>query len=262
VAAAAGPDVLAQIDAAQRALYAAVAPAVVYVVTRDGFGSGVVLGADGLVLTNAHVVGAAERVDVVTFAGQKLTGRVVERGDGTDLAVVQLDGAAGLPVLRGADAAELAVGQWVAAVGHSEGGGWSFTTGAVSNLYTSSTGHAVFQTQIPLNHGNSGGPVVDHAGRLVGIATASLERAQNLNFAIRLDVALLGLTTLEPVCECLVVHAPAGVPVFVDGAMVGTGPRVAVPARAGEHAVFAVIAGRKVERTARLPADRVVTLGP
>jgi serine protease Do len=261
LALAGAPDVLAQIDAAQRALYTAVAPAVVYVVTHEGFGSGVILAPDGLVLTNAHVVGAADRVDVVTFAGQKLSGRVIERGVGTDLAVVQLDGAAGLPVLRVGNAAELAVGQWVGAVGHAAGGGWSFTTGAVSNVYTSSGGHAVFQTQIPLNHGNSGGPIVDREGRLVGIATASLERAQNLNFAIRLDVALLGLTQLEPVCECLVVHAPVGVPVFVDGAMVGTGPRVAVPANAGEHVVFAVIAGRKVERTARLPGERTVTLG-
>lgn len=183
-------------------------------------------------------------MDVVTFAGQRLSGRVTERGVGIDLAVVQLDGAVGLPTLRSATSSDLAVGQWVAAVGHAEGGGWSFTTGAVSNLYTSSGGHAVFQTEIPLSHGSSGGPVVDREGRFVGIATASLERAQNLNFAIRMDVALLGLAQLGPVCECLVVRVPAGVPVFVDGAMAGTGPRVAVPATAGEHEIFAIIGGR------------------
>lgn len=265
-AALAGPaaperDVLGEIEAAQRALYARVAPAVVYVVARDGIGSGVVLGSDGLVLTNAHVVAGTERVEVITFDGKKLPGRVVERGAGVDLAVVQLEGASGLATLRPAPTAEVGVGQWVAAVGHGRGGGWTFTTGTVSNLYTSSEGHAVFQTQTPINPGNSGGPLVNRAGLVVGIATASVESAQNLNFGIRIDVALLRLAALEPVCECVVVKAPAGVPVFVDGAMVGTGPRVAVPVAAGEHAVFAVIGGKKVERTVRWPAERVVTLG-
>lgn len=256
----AAPDVLAQIDRAQRELYARVAPAVVYVITKDGFGSGVVLRPDGLVLTNEHVVRGATTVDVVTFDGTHYSGTVVERGQDTDLAVVQVAGAAELPVLEVGDGPGLAVGQWVAAVGHAQGGGWSFTTGTVSNVYRAVGGQTVVQTQIPLNHGNSGGPVVDRAGRVVGIATASLERAQNLNFAIRIDVATLSLTTLEPVCNCLVVTAAAGMPIFFDGAVVGTGPRVALIPEAGSHQAFAVVGGRKVERTVVWPGVKRISL--
>jgi len=252
--------VLAEIDAAQRRLYADAAPGVVFLVTPNSIGSGILLTAEGLVLTNAHVVGKSNSLDVVTFSGQRMKGHVVERGVGLDLAVVQLEGVSGLPTLQPAPASDLAVGQWVAAVGHGEGGGWTFTTGTISNLYTTQEGTTIFQTQIPLNPGNSGGPILDRQGRVVGVATASLEGAQNLNFGIRTDVAMLGLTHLEPLCGCLVVDAPPGVPVFVDGQMVGMGPRIAVTGTIGEHEVFAIIGGQKVRQVIQWPAQRVVKL--
>ncbi|MFN7144680.1 MAG: S1C family serine protease [Myxococcota bacterium] len=261
VVAAGPPDVLAATDAAQRDLYRRVAPAVVYIVTPNGLGSGMTVSADGLVLTNAHVVGTAESVDVVTFAGERLTGKVVERGQGVDVALVRVD-ATGLPTVEFADVAGLSVGQWAGAVGHGQGGGWTFTTGMVSNLYTTQGGRSVFQTQIPINPGNSGGPVVDVAGRVIGIVTAGVQDAQNLNFAIRIDVAAQALEGLEDRCGCLVVHAPAGVPVFVDGVAVGVGPRVAVPASAGRHTVFALLGGRKVEQVVTWPETRKVVLTP
>lgn len=257
---AADGDVLAQLDRAQSELYARVAPAVVYVITKDGFGSGVILRHDGLVLTNEHVVRNVETVDIVSFAGVRYTGKVVEHGRGTDLAVVQVTAAENLPFLEIGDGPGLVVGQWVAAVGHAQGGGWSFTTGTVSNVYTATDGQTVLQTQVPLNHGNSGGPLVDRQGRVVGIATASLEKAQNLNFAIRIDVATLGLAALEPVCNCLVVTAPAGMPIFFDGSVVGTGPRVALLPPPGSHQAFAVVGGRKVERTVVWPGVRRISL--
>lgn len=252
---------LAAVDAAQRGLYAQVAPAVVYIVTPNGLGSGMTVRSDGLVLTNAHVVAGVETVDVVTFAGARLTGKVVERARDVDVALVQVD-ATDLPTVTFARAADLAVGQWAAAVGHGEGGGWTFTTGMVSNVYTAQGGRAVFQTQIPVNPGNSGGPVFDGTGKVLGIVTAGIQGAQNLNFAIRIDVATQVPQGLEGLCDCLVVHAPAGVPVFVDGASIGLGPRVAVPATTGRHTVFALVGGRKVEQVVTWPETRTVTLGP
>ena len=108
--------------------------------------------------------------------------------------------------------------------------------------------------------GELGWAILDRQGRVVGVATASLEGAQNLNFGIRMDVAMLGLTHLEPLCGCLVVDAPPGVPVFVDGQMVGMGPRIAVTGTIGEHEVFAIIGGQKVRQVIQWPAQRVVKL--
>ena len=202
---------LAEIDAAQRRLYADAAPGVVFLVTPNSIGSGILLTAEGLVLTNAHVVGKSNSLDVVTFSGQRLKGHVVERGVGLDLAVVQLEGVSGLPTLQPAPASDLAVGQWVAAVGHGEGGGvdlhhWhhlesGYHTGRNDDISNTNT----------VESGELGWAILDRQGRVVGVATASLEGAQNLNFGIRMDVAMLGLTHLEPLCGCLVVDAP---PVF------------------------------------------------
>lgn len=119
----------------------------------------------------------------------------------------------------------------------------------------------MFQTQIPLNPGNSGGPVVDRRGDVVGIVTAGILAAQNINFATRADLALRSLDRLGGACDCLVVTAPAGAPIFVDGRMVGTGPRVTVIVGDGPHTVFAVIGGKRVERVAIWPGDVQVRLG-
>ncbi len=260
-AAASPNEVIAAVDAAQRDLYRRVAPAVVYIVSPNGLGSGMIVRSDGLVLTNAHVVAGADVVDIVTFAGARLTGKVVERAQDVDIALVKVD-AGPLPTVTFASAADLAVGQWAAAIGHGEGGGWTFTTGMVSNVYTTQGGRAVFQTQIPVNPGNSGGPVFDLSGEVLGIVTAGIQGAQNLNFAIRIDVAAQTLQGLEGLCDCLVVHAPAGGPVFVDGAAVGLGPRVALSVPTGRHTVFTLVGGKKIEQVVTWPDTRTVTLAP
>lgn len=130
----------------------------------------------------------------------------------------------------------------------------------VSNIYPVGSERPVFQTQIPLNPGNSGGPVMDRQGRVGGVVTASLKETQNINFAIRGDLALRKLRALTAVCDCLVVTAPEGVPVFVDGKMVGAGPRVTVEVDRRAHEVFAVLKGQMRRVVVDFPAQRTVDL--
>lgn len=256
---AAGPDPLQAIEAAQEALFDRTAPAVVVILNGKGLGSGVIVTPDGLILTNAHVVEGADTVTVVRIDGTQSEGRVVERAADTDLALVDID-ATGLPTLPLGPKGNLRVGSWVAAVGHGEGGAWTFATGMVTNIYPLGNDRPVFQTQIPVNPGNSGGPVIDRLGNVQGIVTAGIAGANSVNFAIDIDVATRRLKGLESFCACLAIEAPPNTPIFVDGRSVGTGPRAMVPVSVGTHVVFAVIGGAKVEKTVKYPEQRTVRL--
>lgn len=175
-----------------------------------------------------------------------------------DLALVKVPVRGARP-LAFADVRKLAVGAWAAAIGHGEGAIWTFNTGMISNIYPVGM-LPVVQTQIPLNPGNSGGPVIDRNGRVVGVVTAKIQEAENLNFAIRVDMAARVLPQLRPHCECLVVHAPEGVPIFVDDELVGHGPLAVVVAEAGRHEAFAVVKGRRRAGEAELPGVREIDL--
>jgi S1-C subfamily serine protease len=241
-------------------MYERIGPSVVFISSEGGFGSGFFVDGDGLVLTSRHVVGRAAQVKVVLSDGRTLPGRVVElAADTIDLALVQVE-AKKTPALMLQSKHELRVGSWVASVGHGRGGIWSFNVGMVSNIYPAGSDRPVFQTQIPLNPGSSGGPVVDRQGRVVGIVTAGIENSNNINFAIRSEMALRSLSRLSASCACLTVTAPAGVPVFVDGKMAGTGPRVVVPAEPRSYEVFAVIDGAMKKRRLRYPDERAIDL--
>lgn len=249
---------LAALEAEQQRLFDRIAPAVVFVETGRAFGAGFAVAPD-LVLTNAHVVGANDRVTLVLPGGKQIEATVLERGkDDVDLALLSAPGA-GLPALHLGSRA-LRVGAWVAAVGHGRGGIWSFNTGMVTNIYPQGADRPVFQTQIPLNPGNSGGPVFDRSGDVVGIATAGLTDANAINFAIRTTVACRTLARLRPLCEVLTLRAPRGVAIFVDGRNVGVGPEVQLPAEGKSYDVFAVIAGKMHQRKVRFPETRLVDL--
>jgi len=242
-------DPLGAVEDAQKAIFRSVAPSVVFIATPAGVGSGFFVTRDGLVLTNAHVVGSRDSVDVVLHDGTRHKGRVVEKASGNvDLALVQLP-LKGTPTIAQGAPTRLEVGAWVAAVGHGKGGLWTFNTGMVSNIFPSGAERPVFQTQIPLNPGNSGGPVVDREGRVVGIVTAGIESAQAINFAIGLDVAMRSLAGLADACECLMVDLPAGTPLFLDGANVGKGPRVALYVEPGTYELSAAIGQRLATHT-------------
>lgn len=254
----AAADPLADIETAQRELFRRVAPSVVYITTRTGTGSGFFVSTDGWIVTNSHVVSGGP-ITVLLHGGQRHQGRVMARAkEGIDLALVKID-ATGTPPLV-LDGKSLSVGSWVASVGHGADSPWSFTVGLVSNIYPYKQGRPVFQTQIPLNPGSSGSPIVDREGRVVGIATAGIKQASSVNFAIRAEVALSSLPQLAAHCQCLIVTAPAGTPVFIDGLFAGTGPRVVVAVEAGRHELSAVVAGVLRERTIQFPAVKTVDL--
>ncbi|HEX6341334.1 S1C family serine protease [Umezawaea sp.] len=169
------------------AIAASALPSVVQVTVSaaqgSGIGSGVVLSADGRILTNNHVVSGAQQVSVTTNDGEEYAATVVGADPSSDLAVLKLTGASGLTPATFADSSTVEVGDQVVAIGSPEGLQGTVTSGIVSALDrtvtiagetrgSAGTSYQAIQTDASINPGNSGGPLLNSAGQVIGINSA------------------------------------------------------------------------------------------
>src|SRR5256712_255198 len=239
-----------------------VAPSVVDVRRGRSGGSGVIVTPDGYALTNAHVVDAAQAVEVTLGTGKEARAQVVGTDAATDLAVIRI-GESGLQAAELADTESLRVGQLVIAIGDPLGFHSTVTTGVVSALGRSLRARDgrvienVIQTDAALNPGNSGGPLVDTHAKVIGINTAIIPMAQGICFAIPATTARLVAATL--IRDGRVRRAYLG----ISGAATPIGRPLAAelaPAHTPRIPVLAVAAGGPAERAGVRARDLLVSL--
>ena len=205
VVAAARPSVVTiRADLASRGRAPLSAPA-------TGVGSGLILSADGYILTNRHVVSGSSALTVALSDGREFPATIVRELDDNDLALIKIE-ATGLPVAKIGDSSALEAGQTAIAIGSPLGTytetvtkGIISATGRDLTVTDEATGrptrlHDLIQTDAAINPGNSGGPLLDATGAVIGISTAVAESAEGLGFAIPMAaatelIALAGATT-------------------------------------------------------------------
>jgi serine protease Do len=197
---------------------------------REGSGSGFIIDSDGYILTNYHVIEGADRVTVTLGDGRVFRATVIGVDPAIDVALLQIPSGDRLPVAPLGNSDSLRVGEWVCAIGNPLGYVHSVTVGVVSflgrKLFDQSL-DAFIQTDAAISFGNSGGPLIDSHGRVVGMTTAISAQASNIGFAIPISqvVAVLpqlrengrvargyigvGLTDLTPVLQRALRLGPA-----------------------------------------------------
>ena len=171
----------------------------------EGAGTGIVVRPDGYIVTNTHVIREANAIKVTLPGGASYDAQVVGRDHVSDLSVLKID-ASGLPFATFGDSGDLRVGDWVVAVGNALAlkGGPTVTLGIVSGKGRSIETeigelYGLIQTDAAINIGNSGGPLLNLEGQVVGINTVMVRQAQGLGFAI-------SSTTAMPIIESLIEH--------------------------------------------------------
>jgi serine protease Do len=162
--------------------------------TSQSLGSGVIIAAEGHILTNEHVVSRADRIRVALADGREFDAEAIGADPNNDVAVLQVKTDEALPWLPMGSSADLMVGEPVIAIGNPFGLSSTVTTGVISALNRSIRSerrvfHGFLQTDASINPGNSGGPLLNAEGELIGINTAVYQGGQGIGFAIPIDVA-------------------------------------------------------------------------
>jgi serine protease Do len=158
-------------------------------------GSGLIIAADGTIVTNSHVIEGAEEIEVYLTDGTRLPAKIIGSDSKTDLAVLKVDAGRDLPFVEFGDSDSAVVGDWVMAIGNPFGLGGSVTLGIVSarNRDIQSGPYDQFiQTDAAINQGNSGGPLFDMNGKVIGINTAIIARGGSslgIGFAVPMNLA-------------------------------------------------------------------------
>jgi serine protease Do len=169
-------------------------------VPRRGTGSGFVIDAAGYILTNEHVIDRADRITVKLSDGRSLRARLVGSDADTDIALIKVEPATPLAVAPLGDSDSLRVGEWVCAIGNPLAYEHSVTVGVVSyigrKLFDSSLDNYI-QTDAAINFGNSGGPLINSRGEVIGINSAISSRASNIGFAVPVNQATAILPQLR-----------------------------------------------------------------
>src|SRR5205807_6795168 len=158
---------------------------------RRGTGSGFFINAAGLLVTNAHVVDVGDAIQIRLADGRRFAGKVAGKDDRVDLALIRIDGASNLPVLPLGDSNRVRVGELVLALGHPFGLEQTVSFGIVSRkgapLQVAAPGFDFIQTDAAVNPGNSGGPLVNMAGEVMGINSMAA-RNGTIGFAIPINL--------------------------------------------------------------------------
>ncbi|MEX1129985.1 MAG: trypsin-like peptidase domain-containing protein [Vicinamibacterales bacterium] len=165
-----------------------------------GAGSGFIIDSDGFILTNHHVIEHAERITVTLADGRAFRGEVVGSDPAIDVALLRIQGAQGLPEAPLGNSDRLRVGEWVCAIGNPLGYVHSVTVGVVSfigrKLFDPSLDDYI-QTDAAINFGNSGGPLINARGEVIGINSAVSSRTNNIGFAVPINQAVSILSQLK-----------------------------------------------------------------
>jgi serine protease Do len=166
---------------------------------RHGAGSGFIIDGDGSIVTNNHVIEGAERIIVKLSDGRTMRAQVIGADPDTDIALIKVDGQH-LPVAPLGDSSTLRMGEWVCAIGNPLGYEHSVTVGVISflgrKLFDPSLDNYI-QTDAAINFGNSGGPLINGRGEVIGINAAISSRASNIGFAVPINGAAAILPQLR-----------------------------------------------------------------
>jgi serine protease Do len=167
---------------------------------RQGAGSGFIVDRNGYILTNYHVVEGAERITVTLADGRAFRGKVVGSDPAIDVALVHIANVSNLPEAPLGNSDELRAGEWVCAIGNPLGYVHSVTVGVVSFIGRKLFDHSLddyIQTDAAINFGNSGGPLINSRGEVVGINSAISSRASSIGFALPINQAVAVLPQLK-----------------------------------------------------------------